>query len=89
MGQKSVKQDFYKKGYREGQLQPVYVISNITHGIIAISHDKEWLVDAVYSLRGTHGYKVYLERVNVNNFENENRTLLQEFTWDFDQSRYL
>lgn len=88
MGQKSVKNDYYKKGFREGQKQPVYMLSNIPYGVIAVSHNKDDLIEKIITTHEAFGYKVYLEKVFMNTLALDVRVNLQEFTWDFEKKCY-
>lgn len=89
MGQKKVKQLQYNKGFADGQLRPVYILSNIPYGVVAISHDKDRLVKDLFAAGNSFGYKVYLERAKLNDFSNDRREMIQEFTWDFDKKTYI
>lgn len=88
MGQKSVKQSFYRKGFDEGQKQPIYTLSNIPYGVLAVSHDKDKLINDLLASTSTFGYKVYLEKITVNTLSHDIRESIQEFTWDFDKRCY-
>lgn len=88
MGQKSVKHSFYKKGFEEGQKQPIYILSNVPYGVIAVSHDKNKLINDLLASQNSFGYKVYLEKIITNILSHDIRENIQEFTWDFDRRCY-